>query len=219
MSLVRGRRKQIWVGAKRLSSALDVFGRLSAVLFSPDDLNLVKGSPAGRRRYLDLQLSLVNKYYRHQLQKYNKVLAQRNLALKHGQLEQLELWDHQLVVIGTEIMQRRMEAVEQISRLAAAAQLSIAADEKLEIVYLPFFLRDQREYMIAHGAGKVPYTKDRIQGIFMNQLREKQWEERRQKSSLVGPQRDDLIFVLNGKDARVYASQGNGHGAGEQTMS
>jgi DNA replication and repair protein RecF len=62
--------------------------------------------------------------------------------------------------------------------------------------------------MIAHGAGKVPYTKDRIQGIFMNQLREKQWEERRQKSSLVGPQRDDLIFVLNGKDARVYASQG-----------
>lgn len=208
MSLARGRRKQIWVGAKRLSSALDVFGRLSAVLFSPDDLNLVKGSPAGRRRYLDLQLSLVNKYYRHQLQKYNKVLAQRNLALKHGQLEQLELWDHQLVVIGTEIMQRRMEAVEQISRLAAAAQLFIAADEKLEIVYLPFFLRDQREYMIAYGAGKVPYTKDRIQGIFMNQLREKQWEERRQKSSLVGPQRDDLIFVLNGKDARVYASQG-----------
>ena len=206
--LTRGKRKQIWVGSKRLASALDVFGRLSAVLFSPDDLNLVKGSPSARRRYLDLQIALANKYFRHQLQKYNKVLAQRNLALKKGHFDQMDIWDEQLVTVGVDIMERRMEAVDMISEFASVAHRSISGTEDLRVIYLPFFLREQREYMIARAEKGAPYSKDKLRGIFTHQLEEKKSLERIQKMTLVGPQRDDLIFLINSKDARIYGSQG-----------
>lgn len=193
-------RKQLRINHMPERRVARLVGSVAAVLFSPDDLQIVKGSPGGRRRFLDIELSQISQTYLHHLINYNKVLAQRNVVLKSGQPDKalMDVYEQQLIEYGSQIINRRFEAVNTLSGLAERYHKILSdGKEHLEIAYQhPLEVRPEplTTQVIATGL-KALFAKRRS-------------EEIRRQTTLVGPHRDDLLFSINGKDVRLYASQG-----------
>jgi len=169
--------------------ALDLPGHFRVTLFWPDDLSLVKSGPEHRRRLLNQLLVQVEPGYARALSRYGRVLEQRNSLLKQvASGEQpasaLEVWDLELVRLGTDIATARAEAVAWPAVHAAAAHQDIAHGESLQIRY--------------QGP---PADLERA-------VHNSRQEDLRRGSTSVGPHRDDLELLLDGRDARSYASQG-----------
>jgi DNA replication and repair protein RecF len=202
------------VGLRR---QLDFLGTLNMVQFSCLDLDLVRGGPDERRRWLDGLLVQLEPIYAYVLQQYSQVLKQRNallktmqraltkrdrLALDGGETpampdpQDLALWDAQLAVAGVRVMRRRARAIERLAPIAQAWHRSISGQkETLEIRYCP----------------NVPMTNDlpgEIQTAFLEKIQARSMAEKYQGSSMVGPHRDEVEFSINGTPARQYGSQG-----------
>ncbi len=207
--LSRDRRKRFMIGGEELRRQSDLLGFLNVVLFSPDDLQLVKGSPNMRRRFIDLLLAQTSKVYRYDLVNYNKVLQQRNSFLKSiaegkAKKDDLLLWDEQLIRYGTQIMVRRAKAIERIGELAGIGHREISGGaENLTVHYLPFYAAEEASSQ-ARGA----LSADEVAEGFAQGLAANRHQEMRRGVTLVGPQRDDILFRVDGKDARQFASQG-----------
>jgi len=170
----------------------ELYGRLSVVVFSPEDLSLVKAGPAGRRRFLDMELCQLYPAYYHDLRMYHKVLQQRNNLLRQaaadGSLrDTLEIWDEQLVEYGKRIMQLRRSFVDRLGRIAAKNQQNITGGrEELEIVY----------------------DNDAQPEDFLEGLRKRRNNDILRGTTSLGIHRDDIEFRINGEDGRSFASQG-----------
>lgn len=196
--------KKLMVNQKTTTSN-NFMGNLNSVLFTPDSLQLVKGSPGERRRFLDIQICQIDSVYRTTLLKYQRVVRQRNSLLKksiesRSLLNQLPSWDNQLVSLGTEIMLRRQEIVDILQFYSNESHSKISNDvEELTVVYKPFF---------ADGEKDKKYTPKEIEKYFWEYLKKKKQEEIRRAYTLLGPQRDDLIFMVNNLDLKTYGSQG-----------
>ncbi|NLY29317.1 MAG: DNA replication/repair protein RecF [Firmicutes bacterium] len=208
-NLSRDRRKRFMIGGEELRRQSDLLGFLNVVLFSPDDLQLVKGSPSMRRAFIDLLLAQTSKVYRYDLVNYNKVLQQRNSFLKgiaegRAKREDLMLWDEQLVRYGTQIMFRRAKAVDQIGELASISHREISGgEETLTVHYLPFYAAEGTSSEALRALSADEIAEDFAKGLAANRH-----QEMRRGVTLVGPQRDDILFRVDGKDARQFASQG-----------
>jgi DNA replication and repair protein RecF len=195
--LPRQGRKSFQVNGMPIRRLSDLFGLLQVVLFTPDDLQLIKGSPALRRRYLDLQICQINGPYRHYLTRYNQVLKQRNTLLELGDAESLAPWDEQLCTLGSKLIYQRLQSLAYLAPKAQSYHRLISGgQEELQISYQPFW------------SAPVPSTEEEIHACFWRALQAARPGELRRRQSLIGPQRDDLLFVIDGKDARKYASQG-----------
>lgn len=169
----------------------ELFGTLTVVMFSPEDLQLIKKSPKERRRFIDIELCQFNKLYYYALKQYYKVLKQRNNALKQYQQnpnpDMLDIWDMQYVEYAKEVIQRRSEFIQEINEVAKKIHANISGGkEDLEVVYEPNVLETNIEEKVARYRQKDIMTQ----------------------SSSVGPHRDDLKFLINGMDVKVYGSQG-----------
>jgi len=201
-----GPKAVLWNGAAQRPQ--EALGILTAVSFFPDDLDLVKGAPAGRRRLLDVLLCQADGLYRRHLARLNRVLRHRNVQLKGLQgtpkaAALLEVWNEQLVAEAVPIMVRRARAVRRLGQWAAAIHSRITAGrERLELVYQPFYAGEAGDPQEAWEDAAA--VRDR----FQQELRRRQGEELARGVSLVGPQRDDVRFVIDGADARSFASQG-----------
>lgn len=200
-------KKRLLVNQKS-TTANSFVGCLNTVLFIPDSLQLVKGSPGDRRRFLDVQICQIDPVYRNNLLKYQRVVRQRNSLLKgafenRSQLSQLPAWDNQLVSLGTKIMLRRQDVVETLQHYSKSAHERISDErEDLHLIYQPFF---ETEESIALGRR---YTGANVEDILRQKLQELKTEEVRRGYTLVGPQRDDLVFRINDADLKKYGSQG-----------
>lgn len=190
------------------TSANEFVGHLTTVLFTPDSLQLVKGSPAERRRFLDIQICQIDSVYRKTLLKYQRVVRQRNSLLK-GAFEQRSLqsqlpaWDRQLVSLGTQVVLRRQEVVAALQRYSQEAHGRISRElENLQLIYQPFFVVPEEV------EPETRYTSEEVEELFWRQLQRQRQEELRRGYTLLGPQRDDLIFRVNNLDLRKYGSQG-----------
>ncbi|MGI8564627.1 MAG: DNA replication/repair protein RecF [Candidatus Dormibacter sp.] len=169
--------------------ALDLPGIFRVTLFWPDDLDLIKAGPEHRRRLLNQLLVQVRPGYARTLARYARTLEQRNRLLKQIALgeqpeEALDVWDLQLVALGEELRTARAEAVASLAPLASAAHSAISGGELLEISYAG------TEQGLAQALA-VARREDLRRGV-----------------STVGPHRDDVLVVLEGREARAYASQG-----------
>jgi DNA replication and repair protein RecF len=174
-------------GARR--RALDLPGHFRVTLFWPDDLGLVKAGPELRRRFLNQMLVQVQPGYAAALAGLRRVLEQRNSLLKRmaageAAADVLEAWDEALVKIGGEISAARAQAVLELEPDVARCHAEIAAGERLEIRY--------------EGP-----PEDLAEAVHNSRP-----EDLRRGSTSVGPHRDDLRVLLDGKEARSYASQG-----------
>jgi DNA replication and repair protein RecF len=187
--------------ARRLS---DAAGRLNAVLFTADDLDLVTGSASLRRRFLDLMLSQMEARYAAARSRFERVLNQRNHLLKQiregeASPEELLFWDQQLSGYGGLLLQRRARALQEMGELASAAHASLVADDILGLHYQPrlegerldFASSSEEEAAAAYGSALSRHvSRDIAAGM-----------------TLQGPHRDDVLLTLSGAPAAAYASR------------
>jgi len=186
---------------KKLS---DFVGTLNTVTFSPEDLDIVKSSPARRRKYLDGEMVQLFPYFLHQLWEYQKIVAQRNNLLKEisegrSKAALLEIWDDQLAEAGSKIIRRRLDVLRKLAPLARLMHRKITAgQEELEILYAGA----EEESVLR------PASLPAIKGILLEKMLAVRGKEMGRRLSLVGPHRDDLKLVVNKVDAHQFGSQG-----------
>ena len=182
--------------------ASDLVGHLRVVMFSVDDLTIINGSPADRRRYLDITISQFNREYVRALQRYNRILLQRNSLLRNlkdqnGTIDELDFWDQEMAEIGAVILLERQLIVEKLATGAVKNYSELGFDNKnFSINYLPGLpLKLEREIEIFDLVGRMHEI-----------IREGRHGDVWRGSSRFGPHRDDVDFLINGKNASSVAS-------------
>ena len=199
---------------KRVSS---VRGTLPCVLFTPDDLQLVKASSSRRRDAIDALGTQLSKNYSSLKSNYQLALRQRNLLIKEeihdGAL--FESWDESLAVHGSRLCLNRWRLFNRLCVHMKRIYHEISQNESFELVYIPSWMRFDSEM---RQIGDIPEICEGIQGEEMNlaSIQQKITEyssmlassEIRRKTSLIGPHKDEMTFFINGKNARMFASQG-----------
>ncbi len=199
--------KRILINGQPLRRQADIFGYLNAIVFTPDDLQMVKGGPGERRRFLDIELAQVSATYRHDLTTYYRILKQRNrlllaIAEKSASADSLSVWDEQLLAAGCRVIVKRAEAAGRLAALGAGIHAAITSgQEELLITYRPFFTGTE----LAAGDWRSPAE---VQERFLAAMQRLRRAEMARGQSLVGPQRDDLQFCIAGRDIRSFGSQG-----------
>jgi DNA replication and repair protein RecF len=198
LEMRKSKPKTLLVNGKKQKKLSSLLGRLPAVVFSPDDLFLVKGGPSLRRRYLDTMMFQMDAGYLAHLQQYERTLKQRNSLLRQrvDQLEsQLAIWDLPLAEHGAAIMQRRFEISAKLSQSAGDALRDLTGGaEKFEVRYEP-------SLQVTASEGSL---KEKMLEALLNARR----EEMARGVSVVGPHRDDLGLWVNGQMLRKFGSQG-----------
>ena len=203
-TFARGARRRITYAGESLRQR-DLVGLLPMVLFSPEDLFLVKGAPALRRRYLDAELSQASPAYYGELLRYTRILKQRNAVLKDirerlAAPDDLSPWDAQLARSAAYIVTRRIAAVAQLGALSARVQAVLAAGEQLALAY-----------EIA-GAGGEDFAEDdmteSLHVWYNKMLCEGRARDIARAATGVGPHLDDLVLRVGGMSLRSYGSQG-----------
>ena len=194
-------KKKLWVNETKVTQR-ELVGTLNEVLFSPEDLQLVKGSPALRRHFMDMEISQVNPSYYRTLVKYNRAVAQRNLLLKSIKSVKksvLEGWDLQISEFSAFIVKKRLEALHKIGFLSGIIHRRLTENqEKLDLSY------DQSYFLMSQDT-----IQDRVSPAWYYKLLKKKLDQDiYHMSTSVGPHRDDLSFFINGYNIKKYGSQG-----------
>lgn len=196
--LSRNEKKQISINTIRQNRLSDVIGQVNVVLIEPHHEEIVRGEPGRRRRFLDLEISQIQPRYCLLLSNYRRILDQRNRLLREMEYRPsgsgvLQVLNEQLASYGAEIIERRLAFVDRISSIARVIHSQITEGlEEMDVKYV----------------SKIDVSLPDIKESFQTRLQEIGSEEIRRGVTLVGPQRDDLVFTINGHDARTYASQG-----------
>lgn len=180
----------------------DLIGTMNVVLFSPEDLFLIKGAPAGRRRFLDMEISQADPAYFYDLAVYTRLLAQRNSLLKKirdGEAEEseLSLWDVQIIPRAVSVVKKRIEVVKKLDVLASKMQKSLSGGK--ETLSLRYEL---------HGAREGDHMTNDLLSWYNEKLAESVRLDILRGVTRFGPHRDDLTFFVNEADLRSYGSQG-----------
>ncbi len=185
-------KKGIAVNGIPLKRSGDLFGSLPVVIFSPEDLQLIKSGPSERRRFMDMELCQLSSVYYYNLQQYYRVLKQRNNLLKEIQRkpslrETIFVWDSQMLQYGKKIIDERKKFVSSLNEIASKKHSYITGGrESLEIQYRPNTEETAFEK-------KLEGHLDR--DLFLG-------------TTSVGPHKDDMSFLIDGYEAKVFASQG-----------
>lgn len=190
--LKKDSKKGIAVNGIPIKKSSELFGNIYVVIFSPEDLNLIKNGPSERRRFMDMEMCQLSAIYYYDLQQYYKILKQRNNLLKTLQRnmsmkETLFAWDCQLIDYGKKIINSRTNFINKINDISCEIHKNItAAKEILKINYMPNISIDEFEDKLNRHI-----ERDIMIG-----------------STSVGPHKDDLLFFINNDDVRIYGSQG-----------
>jgi len=184
--------KGVAINKMPIKRAVDLFGILNIILFSPEDLNIIKNGPAERRRFIDTELCQLDKVYLDNLTKYNKTLNQRNHLLKEMYYrpdlkDTLPVWEEQLMEYGKQIIKRRMKFIEDLNEI---------------IVEIHSRITGGKEHIV------MKYEPSVTEEDYERKLNENRDKDYKMASTSVGPHRDDMLFEVDGIDIRKYGSQG-----------
>ena len=192
MHLKKNAPKGIAINKIPIHKASELFGIIHFVFFSPEDLNIIKDGPSGRRRFMDLELSQLDKVYLRNLSNYNRIINQRNsllkeISYKQNLMETLDIWDMQLVEYGEKIIERRKEFIEQVNKIISDIH-----------------------YKLTGGNEKISLTYESSTGDISLEEAVRKYRDRdiRFRNTSVGPHRDDLCFKNEEIDIRRFGSQG-----------
>jgi len=189
---INNNKKTIKVDNVKINKTSDLLGLLNIILFSPEDLNIIKNGPSERRRFFDNEISQIDRIYLSDLINYNKVLNNRNkllrdIAFDNSIKDTLDVWDMQLVEYGKKIIKRRREFIDELKYYVKDKHFKISGGkEELIINYEPsiddMFFEDE---LIGNREKDLKYAQ-----------------------TSVGPHRDDISFKIDGIDIRKFGSQG-----------
>ena len=182
------------------------YGSLNVVMFSPEDLQLVKGEPSLRRRFFDMQIAQTDPIYYDLLVKYNRVLQQRNKLLKEirdngGSPNQLEPWNKEFIVLATAIAKKRQIALEKLQAIAGEIYASITGNKEALTI----------KYELKANNGELLYPESDFSAwemFYTNKLKERERIDILRGNTGIGPHRDDIILLLNDMSLKSFGSQG-----------
>jgi len=193
-------RKYYFKDDKQITRASDIIGKFPVVLLSPEDHSITQGSPAERRRFVDSVISQANETYLRNLIDYNKILKQRSSLLNQLRetrnktlLEELQAWSSVLVQTGSYLIKQRKRFIDEFNEYVTGSYEVIMGYEEKPAIMYSFF---------------TDYKNDEIEEEFKKQLEERKDEEIARGTNLIGPQRDDFIFNIDGHNLKTYGSQG-----------
>lgn len=192
MHLRKNKTKGVAIDGIPIKKSLELCGLINIIFFSPENLNIIKNGPSERRRYIDMELCQLDKFYVDNLYKYNKIISQRNNLLKQinvdrKQMETLSVWDEQLIDYGKKIISRRLDFINELNVIVNMIHKNLSGNiENLTLCYEPNVNVDNFE-----------------EKLFINRERDIIL-----KSTSCGPHRDDVGFLINDIDVRKYGSQG-----------
>jgi DNA replication and repair protein RecF len=191
--------RRVRVDGKSLKSVVDFSGEVKVILFSPEDLSLVRGSPAGRRTYLDRAIYHLYPRYQEIVRDYAQVIAQKNRLLSQAGVAPglIAVWDERQAELGSKLIVTRSRFVARVQELFRRTFQEISGTP---IVASLRYVLAVPELAGVDGA--------ELRRRFMTAIERNADEERRRKVTLVGPHRDDLEITLEGREASTYGSQG-----------
>lgn len=178
-----------------------LLGNLCCVFFSPNELKLVKETPEDRRKFINLDLSQINKEYYFNLIRYNNILKERNKLLKMYESENtiketLPIWDAQLANVGAKIIKDRLNFINKLNAFAHIEHKNLTSNE--ENLFISYNSNENLENK----------TESEIEQSLLNNLKINHDKDIKLKYTTIGPHRDDLKFSINGFDVKNFASQG-----------
>ncbi|HBQ21421.1 MAG: hypothetical protein A2Z91_04310 [Deltaproteobacteria bacterium GWA2_38_16] len=197
--LITEESKKPRINDKMVKNIADYFGAINVICFCPLDLQILQGSPRGRRRYLDQALFNVVPSYGVDIGHYYRALLQKNAALRLDQWEMADIWGEKLLVLGAKILLKRLQFIAKLNTLTSCLYREISG---------------ANEEIILHYETEVNTSNiDNLsEFLLLDLLREKQKgllnQERRMKRALVGPHRDDFSIFIKEKDLKAFGSQG-----------
>lgn len=192
MHLKKQKGKGAAIDGIMVKKSSELLGIVHMILFSPEDLSIIKNGPGERRRFMDLELCQLDKIYMSHLSQYNKILNQRNSLLKQISFsrdleETLDIWDQQMVKYGVEIIKIREEFIKELNEIIFTIHEKLTGGrEHLVLDYEPSLQADR----------------------YYEALLERREKDIRQMSTGAGPHRDDISFLVDGMDIRRFGSQG-----------
>jgi DNA replication and repair protein RecF len=195
-------KKKIRINQIPIKKIGSLMGNLNTVIFSPEDLLIIKEGPSERRRFIDITISQIKPTYFYDLQQYMKILYQRNALLKEIQkkrslFDTLEVWNHNLITTGARIMKVRQEFIQKLNQFVEVNHRKLTnGQEKLTLKYSPFIKIDTH------------FDTLQIEEVFRKNLELILPKELFKASTLVGPQRDDYEIILNDVNLKQFGSQG-----------
>ena len=183
--------------------AVDLMGHLNMVMFSPRDIDLITDEPALRRRHLDITISQIDSEYLRSLQRYNKVVSQRNhllrqISMGYSRPDELVFWDEELVKSGSYILEQRQDTISRINGLVERIHKRLSADEESLCL----------NYVSSVGAHSDSVAGRNIEDSFMQAIKSIYEKELIRGQSMIGPHRDDVHFYVNGVNIGHYGSRG-----------
>jgi DNA replication and repair protein RecF len=200
--VLRERGKSVRLDGKAVRPLSRYFGSFNAVLFAPEDLQIPRGSPGGRRRFLDRSVFNLSPEYLVEAQRYERVLRSRNAVLRESTRrgELLEVYDRQLGALGARLIRRRAAFLARLEpRFRAAFEAITRAELEVALRYEP---------SVVGGGGAGDDDEAALSATIEARLREQRPRDFARGTTSSGPHRDDLAFILDGQAAQRYASQG-----------
>ncbi len=188
-----GEKKQVYLNGIKIKKLSELLGNINIVIFTPDDINILKGGPQNRRKFLDIMISQLRPNYMHILSLYNKTLEQRNNYLKQIKTEKkdenlLDIWDEKLIDYGIKIYEYRKEFLEKIKNKIKNIHKDITnGREDIEIKYISDAITRQ---------------------TFINELKSRRKLDIIKGFTTKGVHRDDFIIYINKKQVGTFGSQG-----------
>ena len=190
-------KREIRVNGSKITKNADLLGHINSVFFSPGELRLIQDGPDERRRFMNVSISQNSAPYYTALLRYNKILDQRNALLKNPDytlvLDTLPVWDEQLCKYAATIVKKRVEFLDKLAPYAKE---------------LHAYLTDNAEELILRPERKYDGTETEIAQTLSRRLANNYEKDMRLGYTTVGPHRDDIEVLINGVDAKSFASQG-----------
>jgi DNA replication and repair protein RecF len=203
-----GQRRVLKVQGREIQRTIDYLGHLNVLVFAADSVQVIKGSPDARRRLLDRALVSLQPTYLGLLQRHQLILKQRNRLLKGAKIDRpsLEVWNSKFAEAGAQIVRARARYLQRLNRrLRCLNALKLGSPMALQVHYQPGLGRgaEDRQALELGSADLMPIMQRLVEGIARVER-----DELQARMSLIGPQRDDLSFTLEGHDLKNYGSQG-----------
>ena len=198
--LEKNKKKQVFINGVKLDKTSEMIGILNNVIFTPDDMKIIKGGPVERRKFINIDISQIKPKYKYLLNKYKKITGERNMLLKnyytkYENKDIISIWNDYLVNTGTEISLYRNEYISKLKKAATEIYSSISGNkETLDIFYLS-------------NIGCIT-DRDEVKKTFYEKINKNFKNEILKGASLYGPHKDDLIIKINGKECKYFGSQG-----------
>ncbi|HLP27260.1 MAG TPA: DNA replication and repair protein RecF [Candidatus Didemnitutus sp.] len=207
VSVRNGTRKRITTAHGSSLTPRDIIGELPMVALSPDHKSVTFGGPAERRAFLDGVMAQSSRRFTELLYEHRRLLKQRNAALQHGALsggnEVLDVWTEQFVNVSAEIVERRHQFLVDVTPIVCSAYEAVSgAAEEISVVYQPD--------VVTHGTMEpgAPFTAIAVTAAYTAASKQLRPREMARETTMFGPQKDEIAFMINGGLVRETASQG-----------